>query len=422
MGASASTELKTAEASMRKLQTELRAAQTLAARKDVLLTRTTAELEIAEAAKISASSSANSRAEQLEKALRATRADAEVERIKYREVLEELKKARDDLEKSTGELKFKALEKGSTRKQQQELLGDKNREATKLVVQANETLLQEEKLNAEEEDHLLSSTTTTDHGTFGKLLHDFGHKRIYMADPRQLWTGTLLWERQRAFRDDRASMIAKAKAASVVGGWPGTIVVVERPEVSVVVDGQHRLGAAWILGEGKMHERMDLDKIVVEVYPSSTKDSEIFDLFAEINKCEPVALVDMPGEMVEGGATEDEREAIDNAAKALKTKYPAMFKPSRECQIPHVNVDRLRDEIHKSGVLRNQALKGTSLLDWMMARNDELSKLPQDAWRTSKFRYAATKTKRETALAKAAANKFFLGLTWDWLNIDDSAS
>ena len=61
------------------------------------------------------------------------------------------------------------------------------------------------------------------HPVFGELLHDFGHKRIYLGSPTTLWAGTLLWERQRAFRQERASLIAQAKARSHERGWPGSI-------------------------------------------------------------------------------------------------------------------------------------------------------------------------------------------------------
>ena len=58
------------------------------------------------------------------------------------------------------------------------------------------------------------------HPVFGQLLHDFGHKRLYLGSPTTLWAGTLLWERQRAFRKERATLIAQAKGNSSARGWP----------------------------------------------------------------------------------------------------------------------------------------------------------------------------------------------------------
>ena len=39
-------------------------------------------------------------------------------------------------------------------------------------------------------------------------LADFGHKRLYRGSPSTLWAGTMLWERQRAFRQARLLLIA----------------------------------------------------------------------------------------------------------------------------------------------------------------------------------------------------------------------
>ena len=51
---------------------------------------------------------------------------------------------------------------------------------------------------------------------FGELLGDFGHKRLYRASPLTLWTGTVLWDSQRAFRQERAADIADSR--TVWGG------------------------------------------------------------------------------------------------------------------------------------------------------------------------------------------------------------
>ena len=81
-----------------------------------------------------------------------------------------------------------------------------------------------------------------------------------------LWAGTVMWERQRAFRQERAALIASAKAKSPLSGWPGSISIVEtepcttdstdelvdRDGVSTIgmlIDGQHRLGAAHLLSQ-----------------------------------------------------------------------------------------------------------------------------------------------------------------------------
>lgn len=398
MGATASSEVKAAEVSIRKLRAELRSLQALAGRKEELLDQARDELSQAKSKlKQHDKQAIDARAyTRLEEALRTTRSEAEAERAKYREAHEELARARDQLQQATGELKFRALSTGRGGGE----LGDAARSAAYLVTETNQALSQ-----------------STDHAVYGALLSDFGYKKLYRADPCQLWTSTLLWERQRAFRDDRAAMIAKAKAASLVGGWPGSIAVVERGQNGgIVVDGQHRLGAAWLLSQQQKIMPKSLSEIVVEVYPEA-EDARVFELFAEINKCEPVALVDMPSDVVEGGATRDDREAIDAAAIRLKSRYADMFKPSRACRPPHVNVDVLRDEIHKSGILRHLEQQKQSLDDWIEMRNRDLAALPYRKWHDdpSLRCRAFTKAAIDNALAKATKFNFFLGLTWAWL-------
>jgi hypothetical protein len=68
---------------------------------------------------------------------------------------------------------------------------------------------------------------------------------------------------------------------------------------------------------------------------------QVADLFTEINKAEPVRLVDMPGE----GAAAHVRAVLAEAAAALAERHPAMVKPSARCKAPHINLDVFRDEI-----------------------------------------------------------------------------
>ena len=166
------------------------------------------------------------------------------------------------------------------------------------------------------------------HPVFGRLLYDYGHKRLYSASPTTLWAGTTMWHKQRAFRAARAELIAKAKLRSKVAGWPGAICVVEsgvtsattsgndRGEVGgktaspgevaphangmiatgMIVDGQHRLGAAHVLAsQGKLTAL--LGQILVEVYPPM-EEQRVRELFTEINRMEPVTLVDLPEDQV----------------------------------------------------------------------------------------------------------------------------
>ena len=218
------------------------------------------------------------------------------------------------------------------------------------------------------------------HPVFGKLLVDLGYKRVFLANPVTLWAATPVWEKQRAFRQDRAARMAKSKLTSVVEGWPGSITVVTKgPAVplggggggmeggvegveggvaeevlrSSIIDGQHRLGASQLMDpsalaaasaaasadasadasggavEGgallvdALRERRDnaLKAILVEVY-ADMDDAGVRKLFVEINKSEPVKLVDLP----DVGASERDQQALMSAAEELRTMFTPMFK------------------------------------------------------------------------------------------------
>ena len=211
------------------------------------------------------------------------------------------------------------------------------------------------------------------HPVFGKLLVDLGYKRVFLANPVTLWAATPVWEKQRAFRQDRAARMAKSKLTSVVEGWPGSITVVTKgPAVplggggvegveggvaeevlrSSIIDGQHRLGASQLMDpsalaaasaaasdaasggsvEGgalavdaldALTERRDnaLKAILVEVY-ADMDDAGVRKLFVEINKSEPVKLVDLP----DVGASDKDQQALMSAAEELRTMFTPMFK------------------------------------------------------------------------------------------------
>ena len=112
------------------------------------------------------------------------------------------------------------------------------------------------------------------------------------------------------------------------------------------------------------------------------------------------------------GASDAEREAIDAAAASLVETWPDMFKPSRSCRAPHLNVDALRDELFQARVL--DAVAPGDLLPWLLARNDALAERDDAAWAASRC-LAVSAAARAKALAKAREKGLFLGLTWDWL-------
>jgi hypothetical protein len=157
---------------------------------------------------------------------------------------------------------------------------------------------------------------------------------------------------------------------------------------------------------------LDLDRILVEVFPNLDPESRpkhAEDIFVEINKAEPVKLVDLPGV-----AKGSERKIIDGAADSLRNKYPDMFKPSQRCRAPHLNLDNLRDALFASDVLKRHSIKSDkALLNWMEEKNMEMAaRFAEQGANGSK---TASKNVSKSSLAKAEKFQFFLGLDSSWL-------
>jgi len=299
-----------------------------------------------------------------------------------------------------------------------------------LIMAATEVTDLEEKLSAYEYDSAADPISNVrpvkpeNHPVFGGLLADFGYKKVYAADPAKLYAGSPIYKKQRTFRTERASAIARAKTSSGVIGWPGTISVVELADTEargsfVLVDGQHRLGAYTLLSSQIKRNQEEgvplppgMTEILVEVYPE-TSDEKAAEIFTEINKAEPCKLIDMPNQ---SGASPEVKAVIDAAAEALRDRHAEMFKPSDKCRTPHMNLDNLRDELYQSGVVERKGFKTRDeLLWWMLEKNAQMGEVPDDEW-VPKRRTRAASLPR--ALGKARANDFFLGVEWDWLNED----
>jgi len=158
----------------------------------------------------------------------------------------------------------------------------------------------------------------------------------------------------------------------------------------------------------------DLDRILVEVYPETTttnnnnnnnSTAHAQDIFLEINKAEPVKLVDLPGIAL----TKAARSTINGGATRLQEAFPEMFKESQRCRAPHLNIDNLRDALFASDVVKRHGLKSPkALLDWMMEQNERLKKeyTSADSAKASSI--------SQTALDKAIKFDFYLGLDSSW--------
>ena len=89
-----------------------------------------------------------------------------------------------------------------------------------------------------------------------------------------------------------------------------------------------------VLQERKSPAEFDFDNILVEVYRRSGEmgdESQTIDyaqeIFTEVNKAEPVKLVDMPGV-----AKSSHRNIINDGASRLQERFPEMFSDSQRCR------------------------------------------------------------------------------------------
>lgn len=70
---------------------------------------------------------------------------------------------------------------------------------------------------------------------------------------------------------------------------------------------------------------------------------------------------------------------ITTAAEMLRERYPAMFKPSHACRPPHLNVDVLREEVHKADVLSRFQVRRWAALSSQLEQKPQRAKRPSSA-------------------------------------------
>jgi hypothetical protein len=245
-----------------------------------------------------------------------------------------------------------------------------------------------------------------DHPILGPVVADLGEKRIHLVSSRAL-AAIPVWKKQRIYRHSRANSMAKDKLKSLHLGLPGVIGIYEATDGSLkIIDGQHRIGMLKVLEEHAEADSFGFDKILVEVYPQKDQENEdahARDLFLEVNKAEPVKLVDLPGV-----AKAADRKVINEGADRLMEKYPDMFSPSQRCRAPHLNIDNLRDALFASNALQRHSIKTPKALEqWMLGQNELLA---------TKFQAEENrKLVSASALKKAEKFDFYLGLDSSWL-------
>mmetsp|Transcript_22083 Transcript_22083/g.54574 ORF Transcript_22083/g.54574 Transcript_22083/m.54574 type:complete len:434 (-) Transcript_22083:1951-3252(-) len=244
-----------------------------------------------------------------------------------------------------------------------------------------------------------------DHPILGPVLADLGSKRLHMVTAEAL-AAVPVWKKQRTYRHQRAKEMAKDKMNTLHLGLPGIIGIYESSDGNLsIIDGQHRMGMLREL-KNRSPEGFDFEQILVEVYPQQegmdeTEHAQEF--FSEVNKAQPVRLLDLPGM-----AKASHLKMINGAAKSIKENYPEMFSESQRCRPPHLNEDNLRDAIFAADIIDRHSLKSHKQLhDWIMTQNDIMQeKIMQDEEAQQKV--------NAKALEKAKTFGFYLGLGKDW--------
>ena len=247
------------------------------------------------------------------------------------------------------------------------------------------------------------TTTTIEHPILGAALVDLGYKRVHLVSVQQL-AQMPVWEQQRAYRHDRVQHMAKDKQKTLELGLPGIIGLYEDEEGQLsILDGQHRVGMMnLLLQQDEKENQLDWTRILVEVYPVGAPN-KARDLFLEVNKAEPVQLLDLPGM-----AKASDVKILNEAVARLADAYPAMFKASPRCRPPHWNVDNLRQALFASDWKTTTTPK--KLFDWMLAENQRLKEVgrpegvPDSVWN------------------KAVEHDFYLGVDKSWLVAPRSSS
>jgi len=267
------------------------------------------------------------------------------------------------------------------------------------------------------------------HPVLGPVIEDLRYKRMHLLSAGKL--GTIpIWKKQRIYRHDRAKAMVNDKWKSMNLGLPGIICLHEDRDGKLsIIDGQHRVGMMMLLRDKQRKARLqkessddtaadddddenrgtiDFDRVLVEVYPYNEANGDdakhAQDLFLEINKAEPIKLIDMPGV-----AKSKDRKVITEAVDSMYELYPNMFSPSQRCRAPNVNVDNMRNNLFGASVMTKHNLTTTKkLVDWLLEQNEVLARKYEEDLEVQA-------SVSPNAWKKASSNGFYLGLESKWL-------
>jgi hypothetical protein len=361
--------------------------------------------------------------ESVEKDLRASVSSEEEQRDLLQAMLEKRQGQQEELDVVENDLRKQVAEIESEKSRYQLLLAD-----LEGLKEREQGLGQNVDQTADGGDNEDGFEAEVIHPVLGPVIADLGYKRIHFVSSGRL--GTIpVWNRNRIYRNNRAKSMATEKIKSMELGFPGAICLHEAPTGKLsIVDGQHRVGMMSALKEtiNKKLEKGDdigtlkdtdaiFERVLVEVYPEPIReegDDESVDgdgyaeqVFSEINKAEPVKLIDMPGV-----ASKADRTVITEAVETLQDQYGVMFSASQRCRLPNVNVDNLRSAIFGANLLKRHKLTSSKkLTDWLLEQNAALG---DEYERTDSSKQKLISKKQWT---KASSNNFYLGLESSWL-------
>ena len=174
MGQAASSELRAAQSTITALTKDLAAARSTLAATEATVQQAKSEAVVRGAQSVGSQLVDGVIARQaLERELEEAKRSARVRAGELERAQQELKKARDDMIKKTGDAKLKALES-----EPRGARGGDAIDAAQLVRTASQTLLEDE--------------SGMEDPVFGRLLLSTPAQKVYRADPRTLWAGTCL--------------------------------------------------------------------------------------------------------------------------------------------------------------------------------------------------------------------------------------
>ena len=195
------------------------------------------------------------------------------------------------------------------------------------------------------------------HEHLGELVLDLGYKKVYRTSVMNL-SRTPVWEKQRILRPNRSRAIVNEKITKKSMHLPGVLTMFQDKNGRTgIIDGQHRAAALVILAQ-EGHWDPYARNIMVDVFSIDGDDEEVMNLFVEINRAEPVRLIDMPTRDL---VSTKMKVAIDEVVDRLQDENPSMFGGAR-CRVPNLNADKFRDELFQSQFMPRSNLRAAKQL------------------------------------------------------------